>query len=87
MESPERLNVLLSRARNGLVLIGNLRTFCNSKKGGALWKKFHQLLKDENYIYDGFPVKCEKHPTRIFTVKEPQEFDSLTPDGGCTEPW
>jgi hypothetical protein len=27
MKSPERLNVLLSRARDGLILIGNMDTF------------------------------------------------------------
>ncbi|KAH0835059.1 hypothetical protein FOPE_03825 [Fonsecaea pedrosoi] len=34
--SPERVNVLLSRARNALIIIGNSETFLGSAKGGEL---------------------------------------------------
>ena len=33
MSSPERLNVLISWARNGLILVGNWSTFERSRKG------------------------------------------------------
>jgi len=87
MDAPERLNVLLSRARDGLILIGNSDTFLHSKKGGALWKRFFTLLNDAQYGYNGFPVKCERHPERIVLLKRASDFDDLCPDGGCTEPW
>ncbi|KAI0107176.1 P-loop containing nucleoside triphosphate hydrolase protein [Nemania sp. FL0031] len=85
MYSPERLNVLLSRARNGLILIGNAETFMKSKKGGQLWKKFIDMLKAQNHIYDGLPVKCEQHPVRRAILRSPGDFDEECPDGGCKE--
>ncbi|KAI1303510.1 P-loop containing nucleoside triphosphate hydrolase protein [Xylaria venustula] len=85
MYSPERLNVLLSRARNSLILIGNADTFMNSRKGGQLWKQLLSILKAQNHIYDGLPVKCEQHPSRVAILRSPEDFDNECPDGGCKE--
>jgi len=85
MTSPERLNVLLSRARNALIMIGNSDTFVNSRKGGELWSSFIGLLK--GHIYDGFPVVCERHKDRKAIFSKPEQFDEESPDGGCNEPW
>jgi len=85
MSSPERLNVLLSRARNALILIGNAKTFEQSKRGKVIWSKFFNLLKDGSHVYDGFPVKCERHPDRRSLLRCPNDFDEC-PDGGCSEP-
>lgn len=88
MKSPERLNVLVSRARNGLVMIGNSDTFIHARKGGdVLWSKFLSYLKQEHHVYDGLPVKCEKHPKRTAILSSPGDFDQYCPDGGCEEPW
>ncbi|KIJ16089.1 hypothetical protein PAXINDRAFT_132700, partial [Paxillus involutus ATCC 200175] len=86
MNSPERLNVLLSRARNGLILIGNSNTFQRSKTGGEIWRKLFGLLRDGGHMFDGFPIKCERHPTKTGLMKAPNDFDNVSPDGGCTEP-
>jgi hypothetical protein len=87
MSYPERLNVLLSRARNGLILIGDAETFMKSRNGGQLWRKFIDMLKTNNHIYDGLPVKCEQHPARLAILRSPEDFDKECPDGGCKEPW
>lgn len=87
MSSPERLNVLLSRARNGLIIIGNAETFIASKKGGQLWKRFIDMLKAKNHIYYGLPVKCEQHPARQAVLNSPEDFEKECPDGGCRELW
>lgn len=87
MKSPERLNVLVSRARNGLILIGNSETFIHSRKGGSLWRKFFDHLKMNDHIFEGLPVKCEKHPDRTAFLSSPDDFDLQCPDGGCKEPW
>ncbi|KAK0613521.1 P-loop containing nucleoside triphosphate hydrolase protein [Immersiella caudata] len=86
MSAPERLNVLITRARNCIVLIGNMETFMKSKKGVATWPPFFEILKKNHHLYDGLPVKCEKHPEKIATLKEPMDFDRWCPDGGCTDP-
>ena len=87
MSAPERLNVLLSRARDALILIGNPDTFKNARKGHELWCRFFSLLADNMHIYNGLPVKCERHPDRVATLSRPEDFDELVPDGGCQEPW
>ncbi|KAG2057924.1 P-loop containing nucleoside triphosphate hydrolase protein [Suillus hirtellus] len=85
MNSPERLNVLISRARDGLILIGNSQTFMNARKGKELWGNFFKLVKEGDHMYEGFPIKCERHPNRTVLIKSASEFDTLCPDGGCTE--
>lgn len=87
MFSPERLNVLLSRARNAFIMLGNAKTFMNARKGGELWTKLLGMLKDGKHIYDGMPVQCDRHPDHTSTLQQPVDFDTLCPDGGCTEPW
>ncbi|RYC54853.1 hypothetical protein CHU98_g11354 [Xylaria longipes] len=86
MAAPERLNVLISRARNALIMIGNANTFINAKKGRDAWLKLLNDLELRAKVHDGFPVKCEKHPDRVMTIRSPDEFYLHCPDGGCTEP-
>lgn len=64
MASPQRVNVLLSRARNALIMIGNVTTFMKARKGKELWNKLFSLLKDGGHVYDGLPVRCERHQNR-----------------------
>ena len=89
MFSPERVNVLLSRARNGLIMIGNAETFGNARNpaGKTLWTKVFALLRAGGHVYDGIPVKCERHPSRKALLSSPQDFDRECPEGGCKEPW
>ena len=85
--SPERLNVLLSRARDALIMIGNVDAFTKSRKGGELWTRLFKMLRKKGHIYEGLPVKCFRHPSRTSVVRDPRQFDVDCPDGGCQEPW
>jgi hypothetical protein len=87
MAAPERLNVLLSRARDALILIGNVHTFLKSPKGKTTWEPFIDLLKKRKEIFDGFPVQCERHPNKTALLATPDDFMEHCPDGGCREPW
>ncbi len=58
-----------------------------SKKGGELWTRFVRMLKDKSHIFDGFPVKCEKHPKRVALLQTPEDFERECPDGGCKDSW
>lgn len=86
MSAPERLNVLITRARDCIVVIGNMETFMESRRGRATWHPFFEILKTHGHLYDGLPVKCEKHPEKTALLREPVDFDKACPDGGCTEP-
>jgi hypothetical protein len=85
MASPQRLNVLLSRARNALIIIGNVDTFLNNRKGRLIWKPLLEQLRQDGHIYHGFPVKCENHPDKNKVLSVPDDFDTYCPDGGCPE--
>ncbi|KAK1966836.1 ATPase [Colletotrichum sublineola] len=85
MKAPERLNVLCSRARECLVLIGNMETFMASSQGQAVWNPFFRLLKEKGYLHDGVSIRCEQHPEKKALLKEPEDFDIKCPDGGCDE--
>ena len=87
MSSPERLNVLLSRARNGLIIIGNSETFLKSRSGKEIWSKFFDMIQQQGYFYEGLPVRCEQHDKVENVLKSPEDFERLCPDGGCSEPW
>ncbi|KAK2035983.1 ATPase [Colletotrichum somersetense] len=85
MRAPERLNVLCSRARECLVLIGNMQTFMASSKGKVLWNRFFELLKEKGHLHDGVSIRCEQHPEKTALLKEPKDFDLKCPDGGCDQ--
>ena len=87
MAAPQRVNVLLSRARNALIIIGNAKTFMNSRKGKDVWVPLVNELKLNGHLYDGFPVKCEQHPDKMAIIRTKEEFDLICPDGGCSAPW
>ena len=87
MFSPERLNVLLSRARNSLIMIGNANTFKKSKKGEELWRDLFDLLGHGKHVYQGFPMRCERQPDTTAILGRVEEFDELCPKGGCNLPW
>jgi len=59
LKSAQRLNVLLSRARDGMILVGNLDTFTQSQS--EIWVKLEILLRRQRYIFDGLPVQCPEH--------------------------
>jgi hypothetical protein len=78
---------MLSRARNGLILVGNADTFRSSRKGKEVWTQFFNLLNEGGNMYKGLPVKCVKHPEKTTLLCRPADFDEECPGGGCKEPW
>ncbi|KAM5356653.1 hypothetical protein ACJ41O_003299 [Fusarium nematophilum] len=86
LHARERLVVLLSRARSGLIVFGNMQTFMKSKKGGEMWAKYFDALKRNESLFDGVPVSCERHPETSMLLKTAEDFDNMCPDGGCALP-
>ncbi|PYH78053.1 P-loop containing nucleoside triphosphate hydrolase protein [Aspergillus uvarum CBS 121591] len=86
MAAPERLNVLLSRARNILIMVGNLETFASSRRGQTCWTSLFDRLKTNGHIYDGLPVKCEQHSNTTAVLRTKDDFERESPDGGCSAP-
>ena len=87
MAAPQRLNVLLSRARLALIMVGNADTFIGSRRGKEDWRSFFACLDKNHHLYDGLPVECVRHPQRKFLLQNAEDFETKCPDGGCAEPW
>lgn len=87
MSSPERLNSLLSRARDGLIIIGNSETHRKSPEGGETWEKVIGLFEERGHMYEGLPVQCERHNDHTALLSNPKDFREKCPAGGCTEQW
>lgn len=86
MAASQRLNDLLSRARDILIMIGNSNTFINNRKGKDAWSSFVDYLNANRHLYDGLPVKCERHPQQKAILRTKDDFDTECPDGGLFTP-
>lgn len=77
-----RINVMLSRAKHGMFLIGNADLL--ERSGDPFWHSVLGKLEREN-LGERLPLYCVKHPeTRVF-VANSAELVSKCPDGGCEE--
>ena len=84
MCAPERLNVLLSRARNALIMIGNAETFSTAKKGGELWTKFFDMMRADGHMGQEKMPHCAAslpHHCRIPTTWLPHHCRMPGPHG------
>lgn len=50
MAAPQRLNVLLSRARNAMIVFGSAETFKNSRKGKETYTKFFEHMTGAGHV-------------------------------------
>jgi AAA+ superfamily predicted ATPase len=81
---PERVNVLLSRARHGQIIIGNDKTFRRSAKGARLWGNLLDQMERDEQMYSGFPAFCQVHGSVAdVELSTPKAFEEAVPCGGC----
>ncbi|KAG0354462.1 hypothetical protein BGZ54_001634 [Gamsiella multidivaricata] len=59
LKSPNRTNVLLSRAQHGMYLIGNAGLMAQEKHG--LWPKIMEELRASDRVGGGFAITCKEH--------------------------
>lgn len=85
LKEPERINVMLSRARHGMLILGNLETLTGVKNERArlIWKTIEDYFENQGSIFCGFPVVCQRHPERRRELCIPTDFDQHSPNGGC----
>jgi len=79
LRTPNRANVLLSRAKHGMYIIGNAET-----AGAApIWATVIDILQKEGNFGRTLELNCPRHPEKILKVKEPDDFLAFAPEGGC----
>lgn len=85
LKEPQRVNVLLSRAKLGMILIGNSETLVVSEAGLLTWGHLLQHFKDTDVLTTGLPTYCQLHPDNVVQLIRPADFRAFCPNGGCTE--
>jgi AAA domain len=87
LKEKQRVNVLLSRARHGMILVGSSTTLLSSKRGGAVWEPILEQLSSAGRIVNGLPTTCQLHPNdEAIELCRPDEFRRFRPNGGCLRP-
>ncbi|EFJ18745.1 hypothetical protein SELMODRAFT_315, partial [Selaginella moellendorffii] len=77
-----RINVALSRARQGLYMFGNAELLTRKSD---LWRKILEILQEQHSIGDALVLRCQNHPDTETPVRKIQDF-RLVGDGGCNRP-
>jgi AAA domain len=79
LRTSNRINVLLSRAKHGMYIIGNSMTSIHV----PMWADVIEILRRNEKIGPGLELQCPRHPDTPITVSDPDDFPRLSPEGGC----
>ncbi|CAI6332211.1 unnamed protein product [Periconia digitata] len=82
LRTPNRINVLLSRAKHGMYIVGNR----NTSAGVPMWAKVLSIFEEQGNIGRSLKLSCPRHPETVMEAFEPADFQRLSPEGGCTLP-
>ncbi|KAJ8489534.1 hypothetical protein ONZ51_g2873 [Trametes cubensis] len=80
LKSENRTNVALSRAREGLYIMGNAQNLSAKSK---MWRTVLDELTKRDCLGSAFPVVCQRHPDVVQHISKPGQLPRLAPDGGC----
>ncbi|KAF9967370.1 hypothetical protein BGZ70_009832 [Mortierella alpina] len=85
LKSSNRTNVLLSRAKHGMYLIGDAALM--NKPQNGIWPQVITELDRKGRVGEGFLLRCRNHPDiEIPPATDPAMFETLMPDGICEMP-
>ncbi len=85
-----RVNVLLTRARHGMILFGNAEMLDRAtiKRAGQQnpWAVTLRALRNSNRIGHYLPLVCSKHPDTRIDIRSADDFRIRAKEGGCAAP-
>ncbi|TLD25489.1 hypothetical protein PspLS_05703 [Pyricularia sp. CBS 133598] len=81
LRTSNRINVLLSGARDGMYIMGNSKTYLAS--GVQMWRDVYQLLEEEGNVGRTISLCCERHRDTPIECAIPEDFLIKSPEGGC----
>ncbi|PQE06276.1 NFX1-type zinc finger-containing 1 protein [Rutstroemia sp. NJR-2017a BBW] len=81
LKTSNRINVLLSRARHGMYIIGNSDT----SRHVPMWAEVLSILEQTNKIGPKLALCCPRHKETPIEVSVPDDFVRLAPEGGCAK--
>ena len=81
LKTSNRVNVLLSRARHGMYIIGNSDT----SRPVPMWAEVLSILERSDNIGPTLALCCPRHEETPIEVSVPDDFARLAPEGGCAK--
>ncbi|KXJ96514.1 hypothetical protein Micbo1qcDRAFT_113696 [Microdochium bolleyi] len=82
LKTPNRINVLLSRAKHGMYIIGDSATYGHV----PMWSEVLDILRDGGNLGESLGLCCPRHPATEISVSKPDHFLQFAPEGGCQLP-
>ncbi|KAI9691183.1 MAG: hypothetical protein M1822_008803 [Bathelium mastoideum] len=82
LRTPNRINVLLSRAKHGMYIIGNADTSYKVQ----MWANVVKMLEQTGNFGEHLELFCPRHPRSVIRVAKAEDFHSKAPEGGCDQP-
>lgn len=82
LSTSNRINVLLSRAKHGMYIIGNSDTYHNV----PMWEEVINMLSAKNLLGKSLELQCSRHPDTPIQVSQPDHFVIFSPESGCNLP-
>ncbi|CAG9814748.1 unnamed protein product, partial [Phaedon cochleariae] len=82
LKNTNRVCVALSRARNGLYIMGNIQQLCNDRE--SIWHQIKGKLVEQGALGETLELRCQIHDV-ITKVKKDEDFNK-SPEGGCLRP-
>jgi hypothetical protein len=79
-----RVNVMLSRAKHGMYILGSKSTL-EACKGAKMFNSVLRILQQKGVIGSEFTLQCKNHRT-VAHIRTPLEFHTKAPYGGCQLP-
>ncbi|KAK3614181.1 hypothetical protein LTR56_027417 [Elasticomyces elasticus] len=79
LKTSNRINVLLSRAKNGMYIIGNGDTMSQVE----MWADVMQIFKQDHCFGPTLQLCCPRHEDTPLEVAIPEDFLRLAPEAGC----
>ncbi|OQR89300.1 NF-X1 finger and helicase domain protein [Thraustotheca clavata] len=79
-----RVNVMLSRARHGMVILGSSSTLRQCRRA-EMFQSVLDILEDKELIGNYINLKCQRHGT-ISQITNSKDVQTYVPYGGCQLP-
>ncbi|KAF3914466.1 hypothetical protein AA313_de0203493 [Arthrobotrys entomopaga] len=80
LKTSNRINVLLSRAKWGMYIIGNSQTAGSV----PMWSQVIHHMNLQGCLGDTLELECERHKDLPIHVASQEDFVRYAPEGGCT---
>ncbi|KAK1980981.1 hypothetical protein LZ30DRAFT_593677 [Colletotrichum cereale] len=79
ISTSNRINVLLSRAKHGMYIIGNSSTSSHV----PMWAQVIEILQNSGNFGRELELQCPRHPESRSLISRAEQFIQASPDGGC----